>query len=378
MFYSSILYYPHVGLMDSPWLKNALLFWDKVYVIMPKDFDIEQYPVDEKTKILNKKLIDDGVLIPITVDPDHPAVQVASATFKERLEQGLLGHWHIDKEGQKQTPLARMHPGKVTADVLAMIEGWDHLIPDLKQRITFDQSGRPLLYLPRKIVVQYMSLLASELASRERLAVGTDDEEYERQMLDVAHPTVDKLRSPNGSNGAAKGYVSHLLLQAIDVGQNDTKRILDFHKKHGDEINAFRGAVGHLFSDIPDDASIQDLNLYFRDCWKNEIEPELNRLRKSLSEKKLAMGIGLLKTAALCTTGSLFGVAVAGPIGMALGAAVPVAIEVGERWLAHRTEERNNPFSIVMKVRGKGSSSFGLDEEEFPDHWERLGLPLPV
>ena len=59
MFYSSILYYPYVGLMDSPWLNNALLFWDKVYVIMPKDFDIEHYPVDQETKNLNKKLIDD-------------------------------------------------------------------------------------------------------------------------------------------------------------------------------------------------------------------------------------------------------------------------------------------------------------------------------
>ena len=40
----SILYYPSMDIKDGIWLRNAMLYWDKIHSIVPNQFDADYSP----------------------------------------------------------------------------------------------------------------------------------------------------------------------------------------------------------------------------------------------------------------------------------------------------------------------------------------------
>ncbi len=69
MAFTKALYYPSIDVPNEGWLKNALLYWDKIQTIVPRSF---QQPYSTRTA---RELQDEGLLLPLYVSPDMREVE---------------------------------------------------------------------------------------------------------------------------------------------------------------------------------------------------------------------------------------------------------------------------------------------------------------
>ena len=67
---NTILYYPYIKIEDGKWLRNAILYWDKIASIVPS-IDYDEYHSSEVDF-----LEDQGMYIPVNprIITDHPEI----------------------------------------------------------------------------------------------------------------------------------------------------------------------------------------------------------------------------------------------------------------------------------------------------------------
>ncbi len=341
MFYSSVLYYPHIFVQDVNWLKNALLFWDQIHTIVPSSYwtEIEEGTISLPNNI--RMLIDEGVLVPLIIDNNHSAVIKATETF---INQELKNY----KNTSNSNELAFLYSGKVSP----MLQSVSEIYPSLAGKImSVESGGESFVAMPEDLAYSYMNILSTQLAAHRHLALATDDEQNEkiifRRFEDVGITKTDE--------NYVSAYLVNLFIESLNVQWNKIDSIVKFRNKHMDELSLFRAALGNNFSNIPDGISGEGLGQYFRDYSKNELEPQISNLQKSLKGNGLKTVGGLFKTAAFCTPTSLFGLVSGGPLGMALGTiaglSISLAIE-GIDYCINRNEKvQNNPYSYVLQLR---------------------------
>ena len=69
MAFTNALYYPLIDVPSEGWIKNALLYWDKVQTIVPGSI---QQPYSTKTA---REFQDEGLLLPLYVSPDMRVIE---------------------------------------------------------------------------------------------------------------------------------------------------------------------------------------------------------------------------------------------------------------------------------------------------------------
>ena len=73
MGFTKALYYPTIDILNEEWLKTAVLFWDEICTIVPESIS---NPYRENT---TQYLYDEGLLTPISINPDSRIVEEISA-----------------------------------------------------------------------------------------------------------------------------------------------------------------------------------------------------------------------------------------------------------------------------------------------------------
>ena len=108
-----VLYYPTIEFYDETWLKSSLCLWDKIYRIVPSSYN----PKDsDEVKIA----IDNGLVENIILNK-HDLAQTAEL-FESYLENAEIVPAAV--EGWENVDV-RLHPEKVDARILPILEGMD-------------------------------------------------------------------------------------------------------------------------------------------------------------------------------------------------------------------------------------------------------------
>ncbi len=216
----SVLYFPFIEIQSKHWLKNALLVWDHVYRIVPRDYR----PRDDAEM---RTAVDADLVRSIHLeDGDVRGFTSEFLTFLEHLPYLPAG---LDKEAVDD-----IHPEKIDA----------HLYPFL-ERYAVGQSEDGWIGLPREVARGYMFFLACQVARRRGLCRGTDDEySYAVASYFSEGGNFDQVYDPE-----ARGYYSSLVLEDLfpfDVSAIPMDRIVRAVRVSGPEKRQFRNELARL------------------------------------------------------------------------------------------------------------------------------------
>lgn len=167
MAFSRALYYPWIEIQDESWLKNAILYWDKIQTIVPRSID---KPYKNKTA---KALFKEGLLKPFYVHPELEDI--------EELTEDVLEYINSSEGAQLLFPedvtdSRFIHPDKFFERIFEVISMYPEKLPYKIQdmlRESLDNEGR-WISVNKVFANFYMTLLATHLSEKHGIALLTD------------------------------------------------------------------------------------------------------------------------------------------------------------------------------------------------------------
>lgn len=265
-----LLYYPSINIPDGNWLRNSLLYTDKVASIFPFE-NLDDSRVSDDTRIL----YDEGLYKPISVfnefNPTHKELK--------KFEKNVIDTLSSDEFRQLQTTVERynrqqnlgfadyeMYVNKLTSNVAAYL-GEHGLI---RHSHYFEVRVEKLS------AIVYMTLLADYLASvnKDLVIPSTDEQEYERLAFQLANDKVltHRIQLDNC-----------LPTPSFEVSIKD---IIKFKKKRVQELLQFRIELDKIEVEInscADDISRKRKMVQFQE----KVQKELIEIRKLLGDSKI-------------------------------------------------------------------------------------------
>lgn len=178
MAFTKALYYPRIEVPDEGWLKTAILYWDEVKTIVPASMP-EPYSGGAA-----REMFDAGVLSPLHVHPGMACVERLAEKVYEYLGSGEAdgvlvegGRHPTDLIHPEKLPelreFVRMHPAKLPYAIEAKLD-----------RLMDGREGE-WVRVDRPFARFYMTLLATELASTQGIALLTDLPASDRLAVNV-------------------------------------------------------------------------------------------------------------------------------------------------------------------------------------------------
>lgn len=393
------LYYPHIDIEDSDWLRSAVLFWNEIQTIAPRAVKTPYRTRD--TKILWKE----GFLEPLRCDL-HPELldtlgkRVVALMDKEgfnlnRTRNGaedpsVRTLLHANKMGmdiQHQFRRAHIHPEKLSPRLrdLAMRSGLAHMHPEkisprlhshfdelryvgmhpekispelrhlLNDAERWEDSDGEWLLVDNRFAEIYMSALAALLAKETDLAPLTNEEPSMGVNLHTLLEEV-KPRAPSQKKGALVSFV----MEAIRVDPNTRiDKLLAFRRSREDQLAELSAQFDDIASKIGECESGKELQEKTRDTYVTRIRPKLNALKAELKDSSIqsiwdgvqrAVTISVPAGGALAYFTDLRGLTL-------LGAGVAIAITdlAVKAHLARRKTRRASPYTYLLDVEKKFS-----------------------
>jgi hypothetical protein len=221
----SVLYFPHIEIADSQWLKASLLLWERVYRIVPESYA----PVD-------------GTDTRIALDADLVrAARLESADVREIAAdfRAFLDSLPVLPSGLEDDETDLLHPEKVDAT----------LYPLLDQYATGRQKGG-WIELPREIVRGYMFFLSAKVADRRQLHRCTDD----KQAYAVAsYFSEDGNFTEYVYDREAIGFYSSLMFNdvlPVNLATVPMEHIVHVAKRSRDERTEFRRELERFTTEL--------------------------------------------------------------------------------------------------------------------------------
>lgn len=153
-----ILYYSSIQFSDKIWVKSALLIWDKIYLIVPKDYkSIDSYAI--------KSAIDEGVIENIVVkEADLDMTSKRDMSFCKKLRYFPSGF-------TCQTFNGSIHQNKMDDRIKKYFAS------------LYDDFSDGFFKLPKDIINANMFFLVKTMSSRRNLQKNTDNSDMYTSMV---------------------------------------------------------------------------------------------------------------------------------------------------------------------------------------------------
>lgn len=149
----SILYFPSIEFKSEDWVKSSLLYWDKIYRIVPQGYK-------PRDSVLVQKACQHGLIENITLESaDKSKTADEFIKFYDNLE--------FVPAGLEATRAEKLHPEKIDVRLYPLLE-------KIAQKLFFCDN---MLLMPKAVVRGYMFYLSKIVAERRNLNRGTDDRE---------------------------------------------------------------------------------------------------------------------------------------------------------------------------------------------------------
>jgi len=358
--FTRALYYPWIDIKDEGWLKNAMLYWEKLQTIVPESI---HNPYSTRTA---REFQDEGLLIPFIVNPSTKEVARLTDDVLRYLESPEGAEVLISKEVLSHRDI---HTDKVTKDVIELFDiHLDKLAHEIRHRIRHYLTGakkNSWISVDVRFANFYMTLLATHIsenigaslltdaASNDKLATAVKLDSTlsifrsRRYVSDRYGHTQDMPRS------LAQGALADLVFERIQIAPDTpVKKILKFRKTYRDELGRLRVKIDELTKTISNEQPLDALRQQVEDVYINEVTPATNSLKKGLTDSMIEwVAQNFLKVAFFSTASTSIPLAL-------LGLSVPQALLVGagvslttSAVLYNRRRAqmlRQNPFSYVL------------------------------
>lgn len=350
----TILYYPDIAIPTSgPWIRSALLYWDKLAAIVPRSYDdLQDEQAVQRYSDEIQCLYRDDIFRPI-----NPDVLMEKVAERKKFEAEVVAHL---------TKLTKHPSYKKTA----------LKVPVFKQKLSnqlfnkLDRAGMAeerhktredsyCYYFHPKAAEIYMALLADYLAKEDsELTIPGSDQEI---AFDLTF---------NRSSGVAKDLcVAAKLFDILPCPTEDValRKILNFRKKHHAEILAFRAVMDSFEVGLVSAEDERAMNAFVIRS-KEQIERECLNLGRALKGSLITTFLGSIQSFLkapsvylVAGTSVLLGQAseiAKVPIKYGLaGALATGAIEVTVQHLKQRRERKDNlrkePFAYLFLTKKK-------------------------
>jgi hypothetical protein len=277
----SALYYPTIDVRDSVWLRSALLYWDKIYTIVPRAIEAP-YKTDD-TAICAKE----GQLFPLYCD-DHPEVikRLGERTLElvEQVRSPLPFTVAVgESEPNLKEVLAayrsptrrQLHPGKF---------GLTQLHPDkvsYELRNLFDRSkggSSKWMLVDAPFSDLYMAALALLLAEEQPglVPVTNDAAEHGSAVYALLADSSDVIE-PQPST------LISLTLKSLRIDPSTpVQDLIRFKQKRAHQLKALGGKLEELNAKIKETGDRKDIEYQAKKIYIREVEKELDDLASEL------------------------------------------------------------------------------------------------
>lgn len=364
MAFTTALYYPSIDIMNEGWLKNAILYWDKIYTIVPQD--IEQ-PYRSET---SHKLNEEGILLPLYINKSRIDGEYMAKNFFEYIDSHEGKEFWASGEGSRDEWY--IHITKVPKEILDKMEERKYLEviskdKDIEEKLTGMFRGNEWIRMDKNVARFYMTLLAAYLSDEYGYGLLTDMASTDRLANAVRRDA--NLRPANRSyyfrkggitRNLAEGTLADLILGKLGIDPNTpVEKIIDFRNEHDSQLGRFRNKLGELTKEISkEDMSSERFVQNIHDIYLNDVKPSIDDLKDSLKFNNISWKWdGLLKITAISV----------GPTSLAtglLGLSVPQAIiamaglSLAATLVNYNKEKENKlrrePYSYVLALRELG------------------------
>lgn len=342
MAFTKALYYPWIDVRDETWLKNTMLYWEKIQTIVPASI---KQPYSTKTA---QEFYSEGLLEPFYVKSDMKDIDELTDDVLKYLEspegaEVILSkeiseyrHIHLDKLPGEIKELVRIHP--------------DKLPHEIKSRITSRFEGA-WMHVDSRFADFYMTLLASRLSEKIGGGLLTDNAMYNK--LATAARLDANLSLRNIPHLLTQGTLADLILERVTIDPNTpVEKILDFRKEYSNELGRFRTKIDELTNTVSSDQSSDALRQKIKDIHINEVQPAIASLKEGLNDVKIKWATdNLLKVSFFSESATSIPLALLGlSVPQALFAGIGVSLTASTILYNHEKAKtlRENPFSYVL------------------------------
>jgi hypothetical protein len=356
MGFTKALFYPTIDIHNENWLKNAVLFWDEINTIVPSSIN---NPYNENT---TQYLSSEGILKAMPVNPDLDFIEDLTSDTLNYLNtnegfllltqgQGRQTVIHRDKLPRDVSYLFDIHPEKFTYEIQYI----------LRKNLT--KEG--FFHVDSNFAIFYMTLLANKICEHKSIALLTDnfltsnltdlvrldnqiaikgrdyDFHYNRKREKYIHLT--------------QGMLTNLIIEGVKIKNTSSlEDIVNFKKKHQDELGLFRTNIAKLTQNVSKEKSYEAIRQEVEDIYKDEFLPSYNNFKKALSSSGIKwvsenfMKVSVVSTSATALPMALLGLAL--PQALIAGAGVSLITSLITYNEDKKKMLRTNPYSYLLAV----------------------------
>lgn len=282
----TVLYYPTINIQDSTWLRNALLYWDRISSIVP----YENY-LDLSPELLYLKNCE--VYKPV-FPQDLFNSEYASDFTKTIVSKLRRYSRNINSSGilPSNHTTVRIHRNKIYAPVLHELIHYQKMDPELLEffsdsRFIDDYNCGGWMEIDSKVASIYMQTLAEYIIKcySEDIVIGTDQFKHQSQIY---------THAKHRKNTACISLVLDNCLPQ-PVMNIDLEQIIDFKNQYKEELFEFRKKLRDFESVLSKCSEIEELKSE-TEKFKEEWQSALLQEQKLFTKAKIPFVWGTLNT----------------------------------------------------------------------------------
>jgi hypothetical protein len=265
-----LLYYPSINIPDEKWLRNSLLYTDKVSSIVPFA-DINDERLNDDMKLLFQEEQYEPIYVFNELNPSHKEFPKFQKNFIDTIESKEF------KSYKKEIKIYDYGQNKWITDYTMYAEKLTHEVADfLAERNLLKRGDMGVFSVEKNTANIYMSMLADYLAciNKHLVIPSTDEQEFEKLTYQIADEKVLTHRiqldnclptpSPNAT----------------------IKDIVKFKNKRKQELLQFRELLDNTEVEIQAAENDQERKLKMVK-FKEKVQKEIIDIKKLLGDSKL-------------------------------------------------------------------------------------------
>jgi hypothetical protein len=360
---SSVLYYPTIDVPDGAWLRSAVLFWDTVRTIVPEGY---HQPYRSRFAL---DLQDEGVLRPISVNPDIPEVRSLSEDVLDYITDPAAAE--VIFAGADSG--SRVHADKLPRIIHEFMDLHSRKMPRSLSELTGMFPEEPgFVSVERGFAAFYMTLLAKALSEARGIGLVTGFGEADGlatalrrgkilRSSDVA--SQGRLsrhyeltgRHRNIPRGVATGLMVDLMFEGVKVPAAATARqLIGFRNDHLEELALLRNELASLLQEVPEGIPLEGIREAVHNQYHNRVQPALSRVRSALTRRGWeTASAGFLKTSfmAVPATSALALLQVSTPTALLVGAGLSLTATAIKVVNERRDALDSCPYSYLLSLQ---------------------------
>lgn len=363
------LYYPYIHFRDEAWVRAAALYWDQLGRIVPHGFPLRDTPTIQALR---------DARIVTEFDPEGADYPVSLA-FRELVEdrtESLKQRYAVQRapeDGRTAGRFAGLDGANPKLAYVSVGKMHPALIELLEREGLADTGQRDgWVGMHPRMVGVYMTSLAQVMA-RHRVARPITDDTTDHVSVggpDVAHIAAALLDDAVASERIARDVEEAMASVAIEsvlptrLAEMPIDEVIDLRTRHMAQRVAFQSGVAELvsgLSGLEGPMSQADFDWHVRNEYEKHVAPRVGELTTALHDNRVDTAVGFISTqfglpAGVGAVLGAAGVAVAPPVGIAVGVAWAAWQAVRRLRSNDANVERGNWTAYLLRIKEAGGA----------------------